>query len=173
MQRYRSGEPLDPELLEPQVGVYKGSPHENLGKVAFTRIGVAVFERKDLEIVAAELGSIGFMPYDHVNNSLAWAGSLARRGELHRHDDYSVIVHRTSEGTGSANFYWPIRDDNGFDPDFALDLGRDIVHLSATNVTINPDTIVVFPANTWHQFNTNANETRSSQFRHYIDPPSE
>ena len=169
LQRHKSGQPLDPNLMKTPQGIYEGEAHEILGKVAFTRIGVALFPKKDLEIVAAKLGSIGFMPVAQAGSSKVTAGEAGAQGELHRHDEHSVIVHQTSQGVGSANFHWPVADDHGFDPDFVLDLRRDVVHLSATAVPVNPDTIIVFPGNTWHQFNTDSNQTRVSAFRHYTD----
>lgn len=163
--RHESGMPIDADLLEGHVGVYSGEPRDSLGRLVVSRIGIAIFPAQNLEIVAAELGFMGYIPNSRLGRSVV-SGEGSKTdvsyGELHRHDDVSVIVHRTPVGSGLANFYWPTDPDTSY-----LDHESESLELSAVDVRLNQDTIIVFPANTWHEFGTDAGVTRNSQFRHY------
>lgn len=164
---------IDPSLRTGHEGVYEGlQPWEALGRLASSRVGLAIFSTQDLEIVAAELGYAGYLPNTSPGTSTvgsnpnASLGSI-RYGELHRHDDESIILHRTLEGSGAANFYWPKADDQELDPGFEFNPNLDEIHLSARNVPLGTEQFIVFPANTWHEFGTTAGIGRRSQFRHY------
>lgn len=159
---------FDPGLLAEPVGVYPYRPEETIGKLIVSRVGIGVYSQDDLEEITAGLEGQGFVrDGDPPNRSISRGDATARPGELHRHDDISVIVHQTETGTGTANYFWAVDDADGYDPYFELDPAIDPIRLSAEGVELKPGRVIVFPANTWHQFGVNPNQTRQSHWKHY------
>lgn len=159
---------FDPGLLADPVGVYPYRPGETIGKLIVSRVGIGVYDQADLEEITAGLEEQGFIKdEDPPNRSNSRGADVARPGEIHRHDDVSVIVHETDIGTGTANFFWAVDDVDGYDPYFEFDPAIDPIRLSAEGIELKPKRVIVFPANTWHQFGVNPNQTRKSHWKHY------
>lgn len=146
----------------PEPFVYRGNVAEVIDRLTTEWVGLGVFAAQEVETVVDELIKRGFVAREPGGQSLVTSGDQQRTGELHRHGNNELIVHRTPEGRGTVNFYWPVDDTYEFYP------GHNEVQGEVTDLVYGPETVLVFPSHTWHQFNTDSHQARLSTFKHFV-----
>ncbi len=142
--------------------IYRGDPAEIIDRLTQEWTGVGVVPAGDVEAAIGALMAKGFVANDSEGLSRCSAGDRPVTGDLHRHGEDELILHRTERGTGTVNLYWSV--ENYWD---YLDPETDELRGSVTGLPVNPEQVIIFPSRTWHQFNTDAGSERVSRFRHY------
>ncbi|HEY4963905.1 MAG TPA: hypothetical protein VIH90_04380 [Candidatus Saccharimonadales bacterium] len=151
-------QPSSPERL-----IHTGDIDTVLDGLIETPIGVGLFTEEDADKLQSALEQRGFTHRDIYSSSNVSAGSRESVGELHRHGVGQLIVHRTVSGEGLAHFYWP--DQDVMDFPYEEDLTGKMIEVECA-----PGTVIVFPSQSWHQFDTRAEQHRVAKFMHYSPP---
>ncbi len=126
-------------------------------------IGVLATSAKYLPIVEQGLNANCFI-YSGLGGSYFAPDMKSRLGDLHRHFEGDLIVHKTYHGFGAAQFYWAVRDFGTYDEDFKLNPAEDELIAQQLDVPVYPDSIIVFPSGAWHRFDTTGSVGRHSRF---------